>query len=148
MLCRGLTRAIYILSIEHLRASMKRAIRTAVCSCHSGSHLCCYSYVFLKECFIGSHGIWVESGSKHFWKCWIRVGNFRPKNYSAEDGMDGTLGLFRRNFGEQKTLGILFRTISWKRKMLGILNSGTNLEANPRNAVPNYSAEEKMLGIL
>jgi hypothetical protein len=62
--------------------------------------------------------------------------------------MDGTLGLFRRNFGEQKTLGILFRTISWKRKMLGILNSGTNLEANPRNAVPNYSAEEKMLGIL
>ncbi len=52
--CRGLTRAIYILSIEHLRMTclsqesnpgppMKRAIRTAVFSCHSGSQLCCYS---------------------------------------------------------------------------------------------------------
>jgi hypothetical protein len=60
--------------------------------------------------------------------------------------MDGTLGLFRRNSGcsvDQKTLGILFRTISWKRKMFGILNSGTKIEANPRNSVPNYSAEEK-----
>ncbi len=55
--CRGLTRAIYILCIEHLR--MLRLSRepnpgppalqastlcgTAVFSCHSGSHLCCYS---------------------------------------------------------------------------------------------------------
>jgi len=60
--------------------------------------------------------------------------------------MDGTLGLFRRNSGcsvDQKTLGILFRTISWKRKMFGILNSRTKIEANPRNSVQNYSAEEK-----
>jgi hypothetical protein len=28
-----------------------------------------------------------------------RVGNFRQKNYSAEDGIDGTNGYFRRNSG-------------------------------------------------
>jgi hypothetical protein len=27
--------------------------------------------------------------------------------------------------------------------MLGILNSGTKIEANPHNSVPNYSVEEK-----
>ncbi len=35
----------------------------------------------------------------------IRVGNFRQKNNSAEDGIDGTNGYFRRNSGcsaEQK----------------------------------------------
>ena len=34
-----------------------------------------------------------------------RVGNFRQKNNSAEDGIDGTKGYFRRNSGysaEQK----------------------------------------------
>ncbi len=75
-----------------------------------------------------------------------RVGNFRPKNYSAEDGLDGTIGLFRRNSGcsaEQKTLGIPFRTIPWKRKMLEIFYSGTKIEANSRNFIPNHSAEEK-----
>jgi hypothetical protein len=39
---------------------------------------------------------------------WGRVGNFRPKNFSAEVGIDGTIGLFRRNSGcsaEQKILG-------------------------------------------
>jgi hypothetical protein len=38
-----------------------------------------------------------------------RLGNFRQKNFSAEDGIDGTKGLFRRNSdcsAEQKTLGI------------------------------------------
>ncbi len=42
-----------------------------------------------------------------------RVGNFRQKNNSAEDGIDGTNGYFRRNSGcsaEQKSLGIPFRT--------------------------------------
>jgi hypothetical protein len=29
----------------------------------------------------------------------LRVGNFRQKNYSAEDGIDGTNGYFRRNSG-------------------------------------------------
>jgi hypothetical protein len=35
----------------------------------------------------------------------VRVGNFRQKNNSAEDGIDGTNGYFRRNSGcsaEQK----------------------------------------------
>ncbi len=48
-----------------------------------------------------------------------RVGNFRQKNYSAEDGIDGTIGLFRRNSGcsaEQKTLGIPLRIIPQRRK--------------------------------
>jgi hypothetical protein len=48
-----------------------------------------------------------------------RVGNFRPKNYSAEDGIDGKICLFRRNSG-----------CSAKRK-------------NSRNSVPKGSAEEK-----
>jgi hypothetical protein len=75
-----------------------------------------------------------------------RVGNFRPKNYSAEDGIDGTITLFRQNSGrssEQKTLGIPFRTIPQRRKMLGILYHGTKIEANSRNSVLNHSAEEK-----
>ena len=78
-----------------------------------------------------------------------RVGNFRQKNNSAEDGIDGTNGYFRRNsdcsaeqkFSEfrskpfsgrenssefrnveqkyEQTPGILFRTIPRKRKQLG-----------------------------
>jgi hypothetical protein len=58
-----------------------------------------------------------------------RVGIFQQKNYSAEDAIDGTTGLFLRNFGcstEQNTLGIPFRTILQRRKMLGILYRGTN----------------------
>ncbi len=80
-----------------------------------------------------------------------RVGNFRQKNNSAEDGIDGTNAYFRRNSGcsaeqkppefrsepfrgrenntefrsveqkEKQTLGILFRTIPRKRKQFGIL---------------------------
>jgi hypothetical protein len=75
-----------------------------------------------------------------------RVGNFRQKIYSAEDGIDGTIGSFRRNFGcsaEKKTLGIPFRIIPQRRKKLGILYCGTKIEANSRNSVPNNSAEEK-----
>ncbi len=101
-----------------------------------------------------------------------RVGNFRQKNNSAEDGIDRTYGYFRRNSGcsaEQKTLGIPFRTIPRKRKQLGIpfrrtkivTNTRnpfrtlpqkseqpipfreTKIEANSRNAVPNHSAKEK-----
>ncbi len=65
-----------------------------------------------------------------------RVGNFRQKNYFVEDKIDGTIGLFLQNSGcsaEQKTLGIPFRTITDRRKMLGILYPrGTKLEANTR----------------
>jgi hypothetical protein len=75
-----------------------------------------------------------------------RIGNFRQKNYSAEDGIDGTIGLFRRNSGcsaEQKILVIPFRTVQQRRKMPGILYHGTKLDANARNPVLNYFAEEK-----
>ncbi len=75
----------------------------------------------------------------------VRVGNFRPKNYSAEDGIDWTIGLFRRNSScsaEQKILGILFWIVPQRRKMIGILYHGTKLEANARNSILNHSAEE------
>ncbi len=79
---------------------------------------------------------------------WIlpRVGNFQQKNYSAEDGIDGTVAWFQRNSGcsvEQKTLGIPFRTIPQKRKQLGIPCCGTKIEENNWNSVPNHSTEEK-----
>ena len=79
-----------------------------------------------------------------------RVGNFRHKNFSAEDRLNGTIGLFRRNSGcsaEQKTLGIPFRIVPQRRQMLGILYHGTKIEANSRNSVLNHSAEQKTLGI-
>ncbi len=47
-----------------------------------------------------------------------RVGNFRQKNNSAEVGIDGTNGYFRRN-------------------------SGCSAEQNSQNSVPNPSTEEK-----
>jgi hypothetical protein len=75
-----------------------------------------------------------------------RIGNFRQKNYSAEDGIDGTTGLSRRNSGcsaEEETLGIPFRTTPQRRKMFGILYRETKIEASPWNSVPNHSAEEK-----
>jgi hypothetical protein len=89
-----------------------------------------------------------------------RVGNFRQKNNSAEDGIDGTNGYFRRISGrsaEQKisefrsepfrgrdnnsefrsvehkwkqALGIPFRTLPKKRKELGFPFRGTKIKAN------------------
>ncbi len=52
-----------------------------------------------------SHGNPVELANSGKWRLEIRVGNFRQKIYSAEDGVDGTKGYFRRNSGysaEQK----------------------------------------------
>ncbi len=102
-----------------------------------------------------------------------RVGNFRQKNNSAEDGIDGTNGYFRRNSGcsaeqklsefrsepfrgrenssefrslEQKykhTLRITFQTLQRKRKQLWIPFRGTKLEASSRNFLRNSSAAEK-----
>ena len=66
-----------------------------------------------------------------------RVGNFRQKNNSAEDGIDGTKGYFRRNFGcsaEQKVSE--FRTLPRERKQLGIPFRGTKIEAYSRNSLP------------
>ncbi len=85
--------------------------------------------------WIHTSGYWIR----------IRVGNFRQKNYSTEDEIDGIAGLFRRNFGcsaEQKILGIPFRTAPQRRKMLGILYHGKKLVANARISVSNHSAEE------
>jgi hypothetical protein len=75
-----------------------------------------------------------------------RVGNFRQKNYSAEDGIDGITGLFRRNSGysaEQETLGIPFRTTPQRRKMFESLYRETKIEANTWNSVPNHSTERE-----
>ncbi len=105
-----------------------------------------------------------------------RVGNFRQKNNSSENGIDGTTGYFRRNSGcsvKQKALGIPFptlprkkkqlgnsfrwtkieagfpsRTLQQKRNQLGIPFRGTKIEANSRSSLPNSSPEEKKLGIL
>jgi hypothetical protein len=90
----------------------------------------------------------------------IRVGNFRQKNNSAEDGIDRTNGYFRRKSGcsaeqkilefrseafrgrdnnsefrsvEQKwkeALGIPFRILPKKRKQLGFPFRGTKIKAN------------------
>ncbi len=49
--------------------------------------------------------------------------------------------------GEQQTIGIPFRTISWKRKMLGIPYSGTKLEANFRNSGRTKPRKRKILGL-
>ncbi len=70
----------------------------------------------------------------------FRVGNFRQKSNSGEDRIYGTNGYFP----EQKTLGIQFRTLPWKRKQLGIPFHGTKIEANSRKSVLNSSAEEKL----
>jgi hypothetical protein len=60
--------------------------------------------------------------------CGLGLAISDKKNDSAEDEIDRATGLLRRNSGcsaEQKTIGIPFRTIPWKRKMLGIFYSGT-----------------------
>jgi hypothetical protein len=79
-------------------------------------------------------------------RTWIRVGNFRQKYNSAEDGRDRTIGYFRRNPGcsaEQKALGIPFRILQRKRKQLRIPFRRTKIEANSWNSLPNSSMEEK-----
>ncbi len=58
--------------------------------------------------------------------------------------------MFRWNSGcsaEQKTLGIPFRTVPQRSRMLGILNHGTKIQADSRNSVLNHSVEQKTLGI-
>jgi hypothetical protein len=65
---------------------------------------------------------------------------------SAEDGIERTIDLFRRNSGcsaEQKTLGLLFQTFLQRREMLGILYRGAKIKANSRNSILNHSVEEK-----
>ncbi len=69
------------------------------------------------------------------------------KNYSAEGRIYGSIDLFRRNSGcsaEQKTLGISFRTVPQRRKMLGIPFRGTKIEANSRDSVPKHVSAKNM----
>ncbi len=82
-LCRGLTKAIY--NSENVASqrgyepgtsctageySMKRAIQTALFSCHSGSHLCCYRGPLWKARFslstpsIGPRLFWPQNGPR------------------------------------------------------------------------------------
>jgi hypothetical protein len=68
------------------------------------------------------------------------------KKNSAEDEIERTIDLFRRNSGcsaEQKTLEILFQTFLQRREMLGILYRGTKIKANSRNSILNHSTEVK-----
>jgi hypothetical protein len=117
--------------------------RCSVCVLADGNciYLCMYLRAILCNFQISVDFYYVPVG---------RVGNFRQKTNSAEDGIDGTKGDFRRNSGcsaEQKHFGIPFRTLPRKRKQLGIPFRGTKIEAYSRNSVPNPSAEEKQLGI-
>jgi hypothetical protein len=76
-----------------------------------------------------------------------RVGNFQQKNYSAEDGIDGTIGLLRRNSAAVPRNRKLseFRSESFRRgeKARNSVPHGPRIEANSRNFVPNHSTEEK-----
>ncbi len=100
----------------------------------------------------------------------VRVGNFRQKNNSAEDGIDGTNGYFRRNSGcpaEQKTSEFRsepFRGRETTRNSVPLdknrselsgfpsehfrgrgkfLSVFTKIEEYSQNYLPNPSAEEK-----
>ncbi len=82
--------------------------------------------------------------------CWFtsapRVGNFRQKNNSAEDGIDGTNGYFRRNSGcsaEQKTSEFSSEHFSGRENNSEFLPVETKIEEYSQNSLPNPSAEEK-----
>ncbi len=96
-------------------------------------------------------GVGVGVGGRRRQAVSSRVGNFRQKKFSAEDGIDGTIGLFRRNSGcsvEKKTLGIPFRTILQKIKQLEIPFHRTKIEANSRNSLPKNFVDENTFSIL
>jgi hypothetical protein len=44
---------------------------------------------------------------------------------------------------KKQTLGIPFRILQWRRKQHRFPFRGPKIEENPRNSVPNHSAEEK-----
>jgi hypothetical protein len=74
-----------------------------------------------------------------------RVGNFRQKNNSAEEGTAGTNGYFRRNSGysaEQKISEFRSEPFRGRENNLGIPFRGAKKEVNSHNSFPNPSAEE------
>jgi hypothetical protein len=75
-----------------------------------------------------------------------RVGHFRQKNYSVEDGIDRFVPAeFRLFLGTENSRNSVPNR--WqRRKMLRILYHKTKIEANSRNSVLNHSTERKTLG--
>jgi hypothetical protein len=80
----------------------------------------------------------------------VQLGNvpkcYGSRDHSPSEGIDETKGYFRRNSDcstDQKTLGIPFRTIPRRRKILGIPNRRTEKEVNFRNFVPEQFVEKK-----
>jgi hypothetical protein len=79
-----------------------------------------------------------------------RVAIFRQKNYSAESGTRWNRRQFRQNsacFAEDKNLEIPLRTISRKKKTLGIPFRTIFGREKPWNSVPNHFRKRKNLGI-
>jgi hypothetical protein len=75
----------------------------------------------------------------------VRVGNFRQKNNSAEDGIDGTNGYFRRNSGcsaEQKISEFRSEPFRGRENNSEFRSVEKKITAKSHNSVPNPSAEE------
>ncbi len=73
-----------------------------------------------------------------------RVGNFRQKNNSAKDGIDGTNGYFRRNSGcsaEQKTSEFRSESFRGRENNSEFRSVEQKIVANSQNSFPNPSAE-------
>jgi hypothetical protein len=76
----------------------------------------------------------------HFRRALARVGNFRQKNNSAEDGIDGTNGYFRRNSGcsaEQKISEFRSEPFRGREKNSEFRSVEQKIEAISRNSLPN-----------
>jgi hypothetical protein len=74
-----------------------------------------------------------------------RVGNFRQKNNSAEDGIDGTNGYFRRSSGcsaEQKISEFRSKPFRRREKNSEFRSVEQKIEAISRSFLPNTPAEE------
>jgi hypothetical protein len=75
-----------------------------------------------------------------------RVGNFRQKNNSAEDGIDGTKGYFQRNSGcsaEQKISEFRSEPFRGRENNSKFRSVEQKIKAISRNSLPNTPAEEK-----
>ncbi len=75
-----------------------------------------------------------------------RVGNFRQKNNSAEDGIDGTIGYFRQNSGcsaEQKISEFCSEPFCGREKNSEFRSIEQKIEAISRNCLLYTPAEEK-----
>jgi hypothetical protein len=78
-------------------------------------------------------------------KNWSKLLEFRSEPFHVREKCSEFSTLEQK---KKQTLGIPFLTIPRKRKQLGILFRGTNIEANFRNFVLRHFAEENTLSIL